>query len=75
MLLNFSFPKQYMLFVKNTFHVQIPYIILYEGEMCFSFRDRSNLNKPLTVKQVHSTDVSAINAYLVVEPEHPELKK
>lgn len=75
MFLNFSFSKQYRLFVKSIFHVQIPYIFLYEGEIRFSFRDRSNLNKPLTVKQVQSTDISAINTYLVVEPEHPELKK
>lgn len=32
-----------------------------------SFRDSSNLNKPLTVKQVQSTAISAINTYLVVE--------
>ena len=66
MLLNFSFSKQYMLLVKNIFHVQIPYIFLYEGKIHCSFRDSSNLNKPPTVKQIQST-ISAINAYLVVE--------
>jgi len=67
MFLNFSFSKQYMLLVKNIFHIQIPYIFLYEGKIHSSFRDSSNLNKPLTVKQVQSTAISAINTYLVVE--------